>query len=133
MKFSRNLVDPANCVTNHASPVMRHDLYQWDELMTYQTAEGSQGLCPPGWHVPTESDWSVLFAFYQGASRAGRPLQDTLINGFKALMSGVFYAQSFMKYEDFAAFLWSSTLSGSYHPDRVLPPCQGLTAPWFMV
>ncbi len=85
--------------------------------MTYQTAEGSQGLCPPGWHVPTEADWTVLFNFYQGASRAGRPLQDTVINGFKALMSGVFYSQSFMNYEDFATILWSSTPSGS---DRAL-------------
>ncbi len=92
-------------------------VYQWNELMTYQTAEGSQGLCPPGWHVPTEADWTVLFNFYQGASRAGRPLQDTVINGFKALMSGVFYSQSFMNYEDFATILWSSTPSGS---DRAL-------------
>ncbi len=92
-------------------------VYQWDELMTYQTAEGSQGLCPPGWHVPTEADWTVLFNFYQGASRAGRPLQDTVINGFKALMSGVFYSQSFPNYEDFATILWSSTTYGS---DRAL-------------
>ncbi len=92
-------------------------VYQWDELMQYQTAEGSQGLCPPGWHVPTESDWTVLFNFYQGASRAGRPLQDTVINGFKALMSGVFYSQSFLNYQDFATILWSSTPSGS---DRAL-------------
>jgi uncharacterized protein (TIGR02145 family) len=104
-------------------------VYQWDELMQYQIAEGSQGLCPPGWHVPTESDWTVLFNFYQGASRAGRPLQDTLINGFKALMSGVLYSQSFLNYQDFATILWSSTLSGSYHPDGVLPPRRGPTTP----
>ncbi len=103
--------------SRHPSPVTRHDLYQWDELMSYQTTEGSQGLCPPGWHVPTESDWNILFNFYQGASRAGWPLQDTVINGFKALMCGVFYSQTFLSYGDFATILWSSTPSGS---DRAL-------------
>jgi len=67
--------------------------------------------------VPNEADWTVLFNFYQGASRAGRPLQDTVINGFKALMSGVFYSQSFLNFQDFATILWSSTPSGN---DRAL-------------
>ena len=109
-----------NCIAeryNRQSSIVQSYMYQWDELMTYQTAEGSQGLCPPGWHVPSELDWTVLFNFYQGASRAGRPLQDTVINGFKALMSGVFYSQSFLNYQDFATILWSSTPSGS---DRAL-------------
>jgi len=35
-------------------------LYQWDELMQYGTAEGSQGICPTGWHVPTDAEWCIL-------------------------------------------------------------------------
>ena len=81
--------------------------------MRYAPPTGSQGLCPPGRHIPTESDWFTLFNFYQGNSRAGRPLQDTLINGFKALMAGVLYSQTFPNYTDFATLLWSSTPSGN--------------------
>ena len=105
-----------NCVpekyTRPASRVPRPAFYQWDELMQYQTAEGSQGLCPPGWHIPSETEWATLMNFYQGNSRAGRPLQDTIINGFKVLTSGVFYLNSSWSFLDFATILWSSTSSG---------------------
>ena len=39
-------------------------LYQWDELMQYQTTVPLQGLCPPGWHIPSQGEWMVLFTFY---------------------------------------------------------------------
>ncbi|MEI6436551.1 MAG: FISUMP domain-containing protein, partial [Bacteroidota bacterium] len=103
---------PSSLVPRPSSLVPRPSYYQWDELMRYQTAEGSQGLCPPGWHVPTESEWSTLFDFYQGASKAGSPLQDSIINGFKALRSGVFYLNSSWSFLDFATIFWSSTSSG---------------------
>jgi uncharacterized protein (TIGR02145 family) len=35
-------------------------LYQWEELMDYCEIEGSQGICPEGWHVPTNLEWTIL-------------------------------------------------------------------------
>jgi len=35
-------------------------LYQWDEMMQYTTQQGAQGICPPGWHLPTDEEWKVL-------------------------------------------------------------------------
>ncbi|MBP7850777.1 MAG: hypothetical protein KA053_10930 [Lentimicrobiaceae bacterium] len=35
-------------------------LYQWDEMMGYTTTPGTQGLCPTGWHVPTDEEWCTL-------------------------------------------------------------------------
>jgi uncharacterized protein (TIGR02145 family) len=35
-------------------------LYQWDEMMQYSTTEGAQGICPSGWHVPTDNEWKIL-------------------------------------------------------------------------
>ncbi len=35
-------------------------LYQWDEAMQHVTGEGVQGVCPPGWHVPTDTEWCIL-------------------------------------------------------------------------
>ena len=87
-------------------------LYQWDEMMKFDDTPAGQGLCPPGWHVPTESEWTTLMNYYLGNGRAGRPLQDTIINGFKALRSGVFYLNSSWSFLDFATILWSSTSSG---------------------
>lgn len=35
-------------------------LYQWGEVMAYSTQEGAQGLCPPGWHIPTDEEVKLL-------------------------------------------------------------------------
>jgi len=44
---------PANCETYGG-------LYLWDEAMQYVTKEGTQGICPDGWHMPTEADVQTL-------------------------------------------------------------------------
>jgi uncharacterized protein (TIGR02145 family) len=97
-------------VTRHASRVTNHDLYQWDELMAYQTTAGSQGLCPPGWHIPTDNEWMILLNFFLGAGQAGRPLQDTIQNGFKATIGGVIYLNTSWSFAEFATIFWSSTI-----------------------
>jgi len=35
-------------------------LYQWDEMMQYNTQQGVQGICPQGWHIPTDEEWKIL-------------------------------------------------------------------------
>jgi uncharacterized protein (TIGR02145 family) len=35
-------------------------LYQWDEMMNYTMQESSQGICPPGWHIPSNDEWRIL-------------------------------------------------------------------------
>lgn len=35
-------------------------LYQWGEMMQYVTTEGTQGICPTGWHLPTNAEWCTL-------------------------------------------------------------------------
>jgi len=35
-------------------------LYQWDEMMQYDSTAGAKGICPPGWHVPTAVEWDIL-------------------------------------------------------------------------
>ncbi|MEI6899229.1 MAG: FISUMP domain-containing protein, partial [Bacteroidota bacterium] len=48
---------PANCN-------LLGGLYQWDEMMQYDDTPAKQGICPPGWHVPTEAEWNTLFVYY---------------------------------------------------------------------
>ena len=45
--------DDANCTTYGG-------LYQWDEIMQYVTTEGTQGICPEGWHLPTDDEWKTM-------------------------------------------------------------------------
>jgi uncharacterized protein (TIGR02145 family) len=119
LDFGAEISDAAhqtdNCIVekyiSHVSPVTRHAFYQWDELMLYENTPGLQGLCPPGWHVPDESEWTTLFNFYQGNARAGYPLQDPYLNGFKALQNGVYYLNSTWSFTDFATLFWSSTMA----------------------
>jgi len=35
-------------------------MYQWNEIMQYVTTEATQGICPTGWHIPTDDEWKVL-------------------------------------------------------------------------
>ena len=45
--------DTANCDTYGG-------LYQWDEMMQYVTTEGTHGICPVGWYLPTDAEWMTL-------------------------------------------------------------------------
>jgi len=38
-------------------------LYMWGEMMNYTSTPGGQGICPDGWHVPTDSEWFALENF----------------------------------------------------------------------
>lgn len=85
-------------------------LYQWDELMRFETAEGAQGLCPGGWHVPTAAEWNAMLNLaYQGSGLAAFALSDLYLTprGFEALNKGIYY------YADTWAFLAGNTLTAS--------------------
>ena len=88
--------------------------YQWDEMMQYDDTPANQGLCPPGWHVPMENEWQILFTFYKGEELAGGFLQDQGINDFRVRRTGVQYLNSSWNFIDFATLLWSSTSWGQF-------------------
>ncbi len=96
-----------NCTTHGG-------LYQWDEMMQFDEAEGIQGLCPPGWHVPTENDWNMLFGFYISNAFAASPLLYSGYSGFNALLSGARFINSGWEFQGFATFFWSSSSHGPY-------------------
>lgn len=35
-------------------------LYQWNEMMQYSLIPGDKGICPSGWHLPTDAEWCTL-------------------------------------------------------------------------
>jgi uncharacterized protein (TIGR02145 family) len=108
-----------NCIpekyVRSAFSVQGSALYQWDELMQYTDIPGEKGLCPPGWHVPTEAEWITLFANWTNNAFAGAPLKYSGYSGFNAFLIGTAFFNKGWYFEDFATFFWSST---SHGPDK---------------
>ncbi|MCD4695569.1 MAG: hypothetical protein K8S16_04940, partial [Bacteroidales bacterium] len=48
-------------------------LYQWSEMMNYANEPEVQGICPDGWHIPTDFDWQILEGAVDGVYGIGNP------------------------------------------------------------
>jgi uncharacterized protein (TIGR02145 family) len=80
--------DPTNCQTYGG-------LYQWNEAMQYSKTPGAEGVCPSGWHIPTNAEFQTLNARVGGSSNALKeigqgtdPGAGINTNGFSALLAG---------------------------------------------
>ncbi len=63
-------------------------LYQWPEAMKYKTTEGSQGICPAGWHIPGDGEFAALADFLGGQGMAGGKMKETGITHWNAPNAG---------------------------------------------
>lgn len=82
--------------------------------MQYVQKKGTQGLCPPGWHIPTTEDFMVLLANVSYDGNALKALGEgtgpgvgTNTSGFSALLSWYRYLGNFYLLNNNASF-WSS-------------------------
>jgi uncharacterized protein (TIGR02145 family) len=78
-------------------------MYNW-----YAVAD-SQGLCPTGWHVPTDAEWAVLENELGGSSIAGGALKSTTGIGFSGLLGGFRYNYGLSNFIGIFVRFWSST------------------------
>ncbi|OIR25716.1 FISUMP domain-containing protein [Bathymodiolus thermophilus thioautotrophic gill symbiont] len=75
-------------------------LYDWEAAMDGSKAEGAQGICALGWHIPTDNDWKTLEGHlymdkkqrntrwaWRGSNQ-GYHLKKTGYSGFNARMAG---------------------------------------------
>lgn len=123
---------------NYSNCVIYGGLYQWDELMQYEEKEGGKGLCPEGWHVPSDAEWCTLTTYVdpkvdcQSIGASGNegggdlkaqgttfwaPPNDGATNAseFAALPGGHRdYPGSFSN-RSYVGFFWSSTACGPAH------------------
>ena len=95
--------DPANCTANGG-------LYRWNEAMQYVTTEGARGICPTGWHIPKNAEFTTLSTTVGGDGNAlkakGWDATSTNTSGFSALLGGTCYLYgNYGHNTDF----WSST------------------------
>jgi uncharacterized protein (TIGR02145 family) len=50
-------------------------LYNWYSISP--TTNGNKNICPTGWHIPTESEWSILTDYLGGAGVAGGKMKES--------------------------------------------------------
>jgi uncharacterized protein (TIGR02145 family) len=104
-------------------------LYNWYAVAGIITDGGTpatKNICPIGWHVPTDAEWTILTDTLGGENVAGRKMKSTGTtywssestgtndsSGFSALPGGYRFASgSFGNIRDYA-FFWSATENAS--------------------
>ena len=83
-----------------------------------------RGVCPEGWHLPTQTEWNTLFTAVGGQSTAGKVLKSqtgwygsgngTNAFGFSALPAGNRFNDGSFYSDGNYAYFWSSTEYNSY-------------------
>ncbi len=103
------------CVNNDQNNCAAYGgLYLWDEAMQYSTAN-NKGICPTGWHIPTQTDFQTLSATVNGNSNllkaAIQPTSNgtgTNASGFSALLVGMRWTTSEFQDLGSTTTFWSS-------------------------
>jgi uncharacterized protein (TIGR02145 family) len=62
-------------------------LYKWSEMMEYASTQGVQGICPPGWHIPTNDEWYILEGTVDSQYPVGHPIWNPY--GFQGYDAGL--------------------------------------------
>ena len=98
-------------------------LYNWPAVMT-------EGICPSGWHIPSDGEFTQLSDFLGGESVAGGKMKDNIqwngtnSSGWSGLPGGFRYSGGFSNVGDDGNW-WSASESGSYSWKRVLYGIRG--------
>ena len=71
-----NLITGAWAYYNNdaANNIKYGKLYNWYAISSIKT--GNKNVCPTGWHVPTDSEWTVLIDYLGGVSEAGGKMKE---------------------------------------------------------
>lgn len=112
--------DPSNCATYGL-------LYDWQAMMADASSSNSvpsgvQGVCPSGWHIPSEAEWLILVDYLGVAagglmkSTSGWDINDygesgngSNLSGFTALPGGLRQSDGSFFNVGPHAYFWSST------------------------
>lgn len=106
------------CYSNDTANCNKYGgLYQWNEAMAYDTANGAKGICPTGWHLPTYEEFQKLAVEVNNDGRALTAIGQrvgTNTSGFSALDGGLRdpWGGSFSEL-GYSSYIWSSTSTES--------------------
>ena len=101
-------------------------LYNWYAVS--KTSNGNKNVCPTGWHVPTDAEWTVLTDYLGGESVAGGKMKEvgttnwnspntsaTNTSLFTGLPGGLRYYNGHYSYIGYYGYWWSSTEGGTLY------------------
>ena len=115
------LTSPGYCWYNNDAATYKATygaLYNWYTLNS--TSNSGKNVCPTGWHVPSDAEWTTLITFLGGESVAGGKLKETGTThwavptgatnetGFTALPGGYRYSYGTFSDVGYAGYWWSS-------------------------
>jgi uncharacterized protein (TIGR02145 family)/prepilin-type N-terminal cleavage/methylation domain-containing protein len=109
-------------------------LYTWAAAMNSSTTEGAQGICPNGFHIPTDNEYKTLemslgmsqveadAEAWRGTHNEGTQLQTGGTSGFNGIIAGWRINDGItFGWRSTIAFIWSSSsYDGTYKWDRRL-------------
>jgi len=120
---------------------------EWWDINDDKADEKHQGICPNGWHIPSDADWNALINAVGGAGTAGKKLKATSgwnddkgrpsngedAVGFAALPGGVGFGYSgftnagnngvwWSALEDNASYVYIRSMNNSEYVDRASFP-----------
>ena len=105
-------------------------LNEYGRLYNWYAVDDARGLCPTGWHVPTDGEWTVLTDFLGGYSVAGGHMKTTYgwddggnganSSGFSGLPGGFRHPNSSFFSGGSEGVWWSSSPTGSSARYRAL-------------
>ncbi|MEK7394717.1 MAG: FISUMP domain-containing protein, partial [Fibrobacterota bacterium] len=117
--------DSGNCYTNKADSCTKYGrLYGWHTAMAGQLASPylprpATGICPSGWHLPSQTEWGDLTKFVGPAPKGARDLKSTAgwtiygngsdAYGFRALPGGSDTGHGAFAYGGRMGFWWTSS------------------------
>ena len=105
-------------------------LSEYGRFYNWYAVDDARGLCPSGWHVPTDGEWTVLTDHLGGESVAGGQMKTTYgwipggngtnSSGFSGLPGGYRSNDGYFNLAGSYGYWWSSSPFGSLAWYRVL-------------
>ena len=105
-------------------------LNEYGRLYNWYAVDDDRGLCPSGWHVPTDGEWTVMTDYLGGASGAGGQMKTTYgwygdgngtnSSGFSGLPGGYRNIIGNFNLAGYNCYWWSSSPNGSFAWGRYL-------------
>ena len=105
-------------------------LNEYGRLYNWHAVDDARGLCPSGWHVPTDGEWTVMTDHLGGSSIAGGQMKTdygwnnggngTNSSGFSGLPGGFRDLNGGFDFAGYYGSWWSSSPDGSYAWSRYL-------------
>lgn len=122
--YLTEMQDSTGAYCDYENSAVNSSIY--GRLYNYAAIHDSRNICPNGWHVPTNNEWSTLIEFLGGENIAGGKLKETGAthwnspntgatneSGFTALPGGARFDDGFFQIGDIGVW-WSSTEKNVY-------------------